>query len=291
MSTSVRALIPASVKRPLRAMYDNRNLPAAYVRSWYTGRRQRASFAGVRTYCMFIGYGSSGHSLVGSLLDAHPNIVIAHELDVLRLVQAGFSRTQIYSLILDKDKQFGEGDRRWREYAYAVPNQWQGRLERLLVIGDKKGGGSTRRLQHDPALLSRLRRIVGVPIRFVHVTRNPYDIITKLSRRQPERLPASIERFFSLASTVVSVKRQALAGEVLDVRHEALIDDPRRTLRKICGFLGVDCTDAYLDDCASIVFTSPRKTRYSVEWPPELIQEVKSRMAGFDFLNGYSYDS
>ena len=46
-------------------------------------------FETIQLYCMFVGYPRSGHSLVGTLLDAHPDIVIAHELDALRHIRAG----------------------------------------------------------------------------------------------------------------------------------------------------------------------------------------------------------
>ena len=42
----------------------------------------------VKTLCLFIGYQRSGHSLVGSLLDAHPRMAIAHELDALFYLKA-----------------------------------------------------------------------------------------------------------------------------------------------------------------------------------------------------------
>ena len=41
---------------------------------------------------MFIGYPRSGHSLIGSLLDVHPNAIVAHELDALKFVGAGFGK-------------------------------------------------------------------------------------------------------------------------------------------------------------------------------------------------------
>jgi hypothetical protein len=39
---------------------------------------------------MFIGYLRSGHSLIASLLDAHPNAIATHELDALKFVGARF---------------------------------------------------------------------------------------------------------------------------------------------------------------------------------------------------------
>src|SRR5213594_4458109 len=107
-------------------------------------------FGDLQTYCMFIGYPMSGHSLIGALLDAHPNIVIAHELDVLRHIEEGFNKRQIYDLLLENSQISAEAGRvsgrKSNVYSYAVPNQWQGRFEKLRVIGDKKGGGSTQRL-------------------------------------------------------------------------------------------------------------------------------------------------
>ena len=40
-------------------------------------------YRGVETFVLFIGHARSGHSLVGAILDAHPEIVIPHEFKVL----------------------------------------------------------------------------------------------------------------------------------------------------------------------------------------------------------------
>jgi hypothetical protein len=75
-------------------------LPKQYVLSCRAALRQKKRFENVGTYFMFIGYPRSGHSLIGSLLDAHPNIVCAHELGVLRYLLCRFRRDQIFSLLL-----------------------------------------------------------------------------------------------------------------------------------------------------------------------------------------------
>ena len=66
-----------------------------------------AAFAGLETYCMFIGYPRSGHSLVGSLLDAHSQVVIAHEMNVLKFIDvAEFTAPELYWLILENSRLF-----------------------------------------------------------------------------------------------------------------------------------------------------------------------------------------
>ena len=38
---------------------------------------------GVERFVLFIGHARSGHSIIGSMMDAHPNMVISHEFQVL----------------------------------------------------------------------------------------------------------------------------------------------------------------------------------------------------------------
>lgn len=68
------------------------SLGKLYYSSLYKSLQQRTAFEDLDTYCMFVGYPKSGHSLIGSLLDAHPQMAITHELDVLKYVHAGFSK-------------------------------------------------------------------------------------------------------------------------------------------------------------------------------------------------------
>jgi hypothetical protein len=253
------------------------------------GRLRASELRTVESFCMFIGYPRSGHSLLGSLLDAHHEVVIAHELDVLRLVAAGWPRHAIYSRLLNHDASFTASGRQWFGYDYRVPGQWQGRTSRLRVIGDKKGGMSTDELGRQPSLLDRLRGTIGIPLRLIHVVRSPFDNITTMARRSGETLEQSTARYFSLCATVAGIKRRTADDELLDVRHEALVADPRAELARACRFVGVEPDDRYLDDCASAVFTAPRQSRRDLTWDRALVERVAAEAAGYDFLDGYAY--
>src|SRR5262245_36859172 len=76
-----------------------------YVVSALGGLARRRTFAAVETFCLFVGYPRSGHSIIGSLLDAHPNAIIADELDALKYVQAGFNQNQLFYLLLRNSRQ------------------------------------------------------------------------------------------------------------------------------------------------------------------------------------------
>ncbi len=251
--------------------------------------RWKRSFRDLETFCTFIGYPRSGHTLIGSLLDAHPNAIIADELDALRFVQAGFGRNQIFYLMLRNSRLAAAGGRERTGYYYRVPGQWQGRFERLRVIGDKMGGVTERRFRHDPSLLESLPRLFGVKTRFIHVLRNPYDVICTLYRRQRTPLRSAAEVFFALCEAVAHIKKR-VPQDVFDLRHEIFIEDPKKSLRDLCAFLGLDGTEEYYDACASIVYRSPHESRYDIVWPSDLLTRIATRMKDFDFLEGYSFE-
>jgi hypothetical protein len=266
-----------------------KNLPAT---------ESSARFDDLESYCMFLGYPRSGHSLIGALLDAHPDVIIAQELDVLQYVAAGVGRTQIYSLLLENSGASKESGRKWGDYSYAVPHQWQGRFRKLRVIGDKKGGGTLGRLRSEPQLLGRLRCTIDLPIRFVHVVRNPYDNISTMARHRAARraardLPVAncIESYFALCQAFAEVQQQIDAADILEVRYESFLEDPKARLEELCRFLGVAAGADYLSDCTTIVYESPHRSRHKVPWTEEWIEVVREKMSTFPFLAGYSYES
>ncbi len=100
----------------------NRQFQEIIRRRWYLPMylRSRARapevehlLSGVQSFCLFVGFPRSGHRLYEALLDAHPNIVIAHELDALGLFDAGFSDSQVCYLVLRNSEAFAQRGRGW----------------------------------------------------------------------------------------------------------------------------------------------------------------------------------
>ena len=240
---------------------------------------------------MFLGYPRSGHTLPGAMLNAHPDAVVAHELDALLYVGMGFSRNQIFSLICDRDQWFCRRHCVWTGYSYAIPNQWQGRYERLRVIGDKKGAGTARRLLDRPALLDRLRHTAGVPIRIVHVTRNPFDNIATIARRESQSIDDAAAAYFRLCESVARTAARCDPSEIHHLRHEDLVRAPVDMLRRLCAFVGLDPSPAYLADCAGIVFEAPSRSRSAAAYSDDARARIQDRLDGYPFLRGYSFES
>ena len=111
-------------------------------------------FTDVKNYVMFIGYPRSGHTLVGFLLDAHPNALVASQTSALRYFRHGFSTQQTFYVLVQNSRQVARTGREQRRYSYDVPNQWQGRFGKLKVIGESTG---LTRLRRNPSLVKWLR--------------------------------------------------------------------------------------------------------------------------------------
>jgi hypothetical protein len=271
--------------------HGRREWARASLASAALGLKHSKDFAQVETYCFFVGYARSGHSVVGSLLNAHPEIVVANELDALQFVQRGFRRSQLFSMILARDENFGSMGRQWTGYDYSVPGQFQGRYNRLRVIGDKKGGRSSRLLGDDPGLLDRLRKLVRVPIRVIHVTRNPFDNIARMTAAGSHALPVCIGRYTDLCNFVKSIREQLSDDELVDIRYEDFVASPTSNLDALCKFVGVSADHAYLEDCTSIVSPTVRQSRDVVEWSSDDLRRVHELIEKYEFLQSYAESS
>ncbi|MEL7221409.1 MAG: sulfotransferase [Bacteroidota bacterium] len=255
----------------------------------------------LEAYLMFIGYPRSGHSLLGSLLDAHPDMVIAHELDALYYFKARYHAYQIYHLILEKAYQFTAEGRQWMGYDYNVPGQWHGRYRKLKVIGDKSGGRSSRRMKRPkgPNHLQKVIRYTGKKVKIIHMVRNPFDNISTMTTRSAERVGWALDRenldqqiraYFRLAETNKKIIDLGI-HDIYTIHQEAFIADPTTELRKILEWLELDASDDYLAACDKVVWNNPKKRRFSFPlWNEATKTIVQEHMRNISFLSNYTYD-
>ena len=84
--------------------------------------------------------------------------------------------------------------------------------------------------------------------------------------------------------------REAFPGSVIDVSSIEIVKNPVETLRRICQFLEITCTEQYLQDCAATVDPVPSITRDFIEWTAEQKTKVYDMMQKYPFFEGYSFD-
>jgi len=278
------------------AAYQSLTAASQYWYSRNQCRKNPSAFHDVQSYCMFIGHTKSGGSMLGSLLDAHPNVILADEADALHLVQRGFTRDQIFHLLLRASRrELMKGRvtaRRLGGYSWLVPGQWQGRFTTLRVLGDSTTGTSTRRLAGTGGLWDDLLKLMdNVNVRLLHVIRNPYDPISVMMVRGKRTFAQALEHYTTSCEILVRLRKQIGGTNILPVHYERFIKEPRSKLAEICTFLGLEVGEEYLTACAGILRPVPDRARDMLEWEPGWITTVKEVISRFEFLDGYTFES
>jgi len=251
--------------------------------------RDANTLRSLRYYGLFIGYPRTGHTLLASLLDAHPRMAFANGLDAARYFLAGFSVRETAVLSLWNSRRFTLRGRRSTGYNYVVPGGWHGRWDSLEVVGDKSGDLLSARLVQDPDAMQRILEALGEKARFVSVLRNPYDTITTMATRAGSGLREATDEFLALCEANERARSQAPPQAWLDVHHEALVAQPRDTLRSVVEFFGQSVDDAYLDACSQLIFPQPRHTRDQREWSGAMKDYVSGNLERYPEFSDYAY--
>lgn len=280
---------------------------------------------GVEKFVFFIGYARSGSSIIASMMDSHPNMIISHESKEFHKVwlqapRENITKSSLFNLLYQSSyKDAARGVRSAyasgrKGYFLGTGSLWQGRFSKLSVIGDKQAGRTTMFYASFRSQFEKKYRllmdVVKVPIYVIHVVRNPFDIIaTRLtfsdgpgaphqllnsSSPHPARqyntsaIIIKVERVFALAKAVQDMIK-AFNLTVLHVHAEELVRDPKGTIQSICNFLLLDCSADYLQQCQDKAFTSVSRTRDLVVWSRGMRSFVQNRMMDFSFFHGYSF--
>ena len=280
----------------------------------------QSAVEGVEKFAFFAGYPRSGHSMIGSVMDAHPNMIIAHEYRLFKncysMLEKGenlfAAKFLLFNTLYKKsylDAKCGwrsDKDRKKKGYNFNFNSKWQGAFSQLKVIGDKSGGCVGLQMHvHGKTCLQQMIDSLHVPIVAVHVIRNPYDMIataiTYLNADQTKKGPAiyvkqnvsadmQMERtkhVFMLADSVVKVKTYV---PVVEIPIEDFIQDPSRIVMKLCHSLGVECPQEYVDRVTAKAYKNVSRSRDLISWSPSVLTFIQQQIIKYPFFEGYTFE-
>ena len=238
--------------------------------------------AQLRSFCLFVGYPRSGSTLVAAMLNAHPDVLLGHELDAVGFVRWHCRRNQLFHAIRSSVDEFEQAGSRWEGYDYEIAGA--AGYRRLLVIGDKEASLSAVRIGGDASLVGGMAETVGVPLKLVHVVRNPFDNIATmyLRGRYPIlRLPLSacIAKFGKMVQTIESLKREVASDDFFELHFEDVVERPKDVLEALCAFFELDTPREYVDAATAIV-KAPKVARDCVAWAENDVRAVEEIIAG-----------
>lgn len=276
----------------------------------------------VKTFVFFLGHGHSGHSIVASIMDSHPHMVISHEVDIFDKISSGHlaaTKTEIFNAVWRNTVETiidGIRSKNQKGYNLTVSNLYAGKyVDYIEVIGDKKGSKTTKMLWKYPEQWEKVLNILrsfDVTLKVITVFRNPYDIIgsnivadyiyksdekfakikqtTEAISPSPENINASVNEYFSDLQVIVNGIEQYKL-DVVVVHNRDIISDPKGAILKLCNDLGVACSDTYLEKCSNKIYNNPSRTRHLITWTDKYLRMVQQNIEKISYLKGYSFDS
>ena len=314
----------------INSWLDERGNAAARQKSTATPKRRlsQQDVDGVEKFVFFVGYARSGSSIVGSMMDAHPNMIIANECNILnkwmkdpqrklKLNKHAFFNGLYRCSVNSATTGFRSSETKQEKgYSLAISSSWQGRFTKLRVIGNKQAGATANWYIYSPSLFVKKCHQLGdtlkVPFHVIHVVRNPFDIIAtglhyKSDAGIPHKLlqsnsstpaldydktlmPKIIQKTFDLSEAVINITRTCNV-KILRVYIEDFVKDPKSAIQSICDFLALECSAEYLQQCSDKAFKSVSRTRDLLVWPPRTRAKVEKMMKKFPFFRGYSFES
>jgi len=244
-------------------------------------------------FVSFLSSSGNGHSLISSLIDAHKNAMVCREKMVLtRLYSGKLDKAGVIRNVTVGSAKYTLAGRlhKGSNTSHIVPNQFNGKADPLYIIGDKHGTGVASHLANKPRFLQSITKKLNLPIKFIHVYRNPYNVI------------AHMTKFYPKYSTIASAKRviyrfnitdraiKESINPVLSIKFESLIENPRIILNQIMDFLSLPIYRGFIRDCASIINPILLTEYNEVSWKGVDIDKIKHLCQSTSYLNDYKYE-
>lgn len=257
---------PSAFRRAARVLRNAWAPPAS--------REVRGKLAAYERFVLFVGYPGSGHTLAGSILNAHPQALVANELDALFYLHNGLRRDRIVNAIARHERKF---DRHARQnpkgYSYKFPGDSLDHKATIHVLGDKKGYPTARRLAKHPWLADTIRRELGPELRVVHVVRNPFDLAASFAKRSDTLISAAWK--LQEMAKFVQLNRNLFADDIWHTVHfEDLIAQPRHELTRLLEFVGLDAREAVFDGVLPQLFDAPPHPAADRTWTGDVAAAV-----------------
>lgn len=239
----------------------------------------------MKYWLSFCGCPMSGHTLVAAILNANPNVICSNQLHVYKNASVDF----------DVLKEHSENHITWKS-SNRVPHVPK---QEITVMGDKTVHRTIDLLSKDPKKLGEFREFINVPIKWIHIVRNPYDNIATWARleyeskkadgietTQKRELNTVIEEFARLNRTISQLRR---SEDVITVNYEYIITRMHNTLEEMANFLEISFDPEWRDNVRNTVWKKPRIARNTVKWTPQQRVIVQEIINDYPWLNGYYY--
>jgi len=240
---------------------------------------------GVKKLLIFIGSARTGSTLLGQILNYHPECLISNESGLVSniIIKGASLREELEKVVasamnmfktgLEGDMKFGGTlDRyqsRWIPFG-DLSNDPEFNKKDIKVIGDKKAGGSTKAYLEKPAeMLYFLASNSNV--RLLQIIRDPVDsAVSYMKSHGVEPFATACDEMIHLTHTAYNLGRK-VSNPYYFLYYEDLIESPREEISNILDWLNIDNTDSWLNKISQRIHREKQ-----IEKPREFYQTANN---------------
>ena len=239
-----------------------------------------------KTFCLVIGNSRSGSTILGSIVDAHPNAVVANETMASQAFWKGMGKGEILGEIIENSSANYRSGRQSEDYQYQIGASPEAKSS-VCVYGDKIWNPATLLLHGDYDLISRLGNQLAARVVLIASIRNPFDTIATMHRRSQAPVKDRIRWFFMHCEALAALEEKTIQPNYLISYHEHLIDCPDEEISRICRALMLPLDHQHLENVKRLLYKRPKQSGAAIDWTVADVDDVLERMQRFPFLSIY----
>jgi len=222
---------------------------------------------------LFIGSPRTGSTLLGQIINYHPNCLVANEFRLLNKIvldkkDKNKTLKKLKKYALKQFKKGLENDKKYKKTLNQYQKKWKGfeqftnqkefEKQEIKIIGDKKAGGNIQIISdyNNPSKMF-FQSINN--IYFIQIIRNPIDAaISLMKSHNIKDFETAVKQIVSQSINAYSfINKNNYPAHVL--YYEDLTESPKLEIKRIFDFLNLEIDLVWLNKISKIISPSEKK--------------------------------
>jgi len=234
-----------------------------------------------KNYLLFIGSGRTGSTLVGFLINKHPEAAVTIESRMLdkafdtntpikkylkQLKKISNKEYMIQQKYVDKINENSSWDEWQSDWIYPNEKSYLKKRKNIKIFGDKKQGGTTRLLLKDEIKVFEL--LNDLNIYFISCIRHPYSVVDSYSRLGllSDKIMSDYIKYSLKGLSLINEKR----GHI--VFYENLLSNPESELYNLFNYLNLNVDKEFINTLLPLINTD------KIVKPPKISNDLKKKL-------------
>ena len=256
-----------------------------------------ANLFGPYKLLLFFGSPRTGSTLLGQILNFHPNCLVATEFRLLnKVIIDGISYSKALAEMratafrqfkngIEADVKFGKTlgryQERWKSF-YGLSGDPEFKKKKIKILGDKKAGGATKVFMDYPDktvdFLEKHRNLI-----LLQILRHPIDAaISYMNSHKIGAFAAACEDVISKSHIAYELCQKMRAPNYV-LYYEDLIREPKAEIEKLMNWLVVKHSSTWLEVITERVNNINNSQHYTEDFVSVATHLIQKYQAGEEF--------